>query len=170
MCRLISKVDESVKVSKVGVMYEVGNRMLILCERVVTGPIPERGHNGSESVGIEDRCAVSGETTSVPATGPIPERGISEASVVATSVGIGRFSGEATQELRSENTCARAQGTAYLFRSENEDRCAIHYVRSACSRAHVVAGTEVAHSVNTPVPEGSIMSKSEKLKKGVCIN
>ena len=43
--------------------------------------------------------------------GSIPERGISEASVVATSVGIGRFSGEATsvsasrtqEELRSEN-------------------------------------------------------------------
>ena len=57
MCRLISKVDESVKVSKVGVMYEVGNRMLIICERV---PIPERvhnvsaseAHNGSESIGI----------------------------------------------------------------------------------------------------------------------
>ena len=34
-----------------------------------------------------------------PATGPIPERGVSEAE----SVGIGRFSGETTQEFRSEN-------------------------------------------------------------------
>ena len=53
---------------------------------IVTGPIPERGHN---------------------ATGTIPERGISEASVVATSVGIGRFSGEATSV--SATTCARTQ-------------------------------------------------------------
>jgi hypothetical protein len=41
----------------------------------ITGPIPERGHNGSES----------------------------EASVVARSVGIGRFSRESTQDFRSEN-------------------------------------------------------------------
>jgi len=52
-------VDESVKVSKVGVMYEVGSRMVIICERVLLvrapdsiEPIPERGHTGSESIGI----------------------------------------------------------------------------------------------------------------------
>ena len=39
----------------------------------------------------------------IKTVGPIPERGISEASVVATSVEIGRFSVEATQEFRSEN-------------------------------------------------------------------
>ena len=75
MCRLISKVDESVKVSKVGVMYEVGSRMVIICESV-----QEQVHN------------VSG----------------SEASTVATNIGIG--------------------------------------------------------------PEGSLMCKMEKVKKGCCIN
>jgi hypothetical protein len=55
VCRLIGKVDESVKVKKLGVMYEVGNRMLILCERVqerVHNVSEVVAHNGSESIGI----------------------------------------------------------------------------------------------------------------------
>jgi len=52
-------VDESVKVKKLGVMYEVGNRMLILCERVQArvhnvsaSEASAVAHNGSESIGI----------------------------------------------------------------------------------------------------------------------